>query len=298
MRRFNRFYTRHIGVLNEGLLESPFSLTEARILYELARCSSPTATEIGQALGLDAGYLSRILRGFRQKGLLSRHASTEDGRRSLLGLTAAGRRAFARLDARSRDDCRGMLVELDAEDQRRLLQAMGAIERLLGGAAPAPSAPVVLRSPLPGDYGWVVERHGAVYAQEYGWDASFEGLVAGIVARFAERHDPERERAFIAERGDERLGCVFLVRKSAAVAKLRLLLVEPRARGLGLGRRLVDECLRFARAAGYRKVTLWTNDILTAARSLYEKAGFRLVAREEHRSFGQDLVGETWELGL
>jgi DNA-binding MarR family transcriptional regulator/N-acetylglutamate synthase-like GNAT family acetyltransferase len=297
VRGFNRFYTQKIGVLNERLLKSRFSLTEARVLYELAHRERPTATDLRGALGLDAGYLSRILRRFERRGLIARTASKADGRQSLLTLTAKGRTAFAPLDARSRRDIGALMGGLGVPDQARLVAAMATIERLLG-APPKDAVPYLLRPHQPGDMGWVVQRHGVLYAQEYGWDERFEGLVAEIVAKFIAHFDPKKERCWIAERNGEIIGSAFLVKKSKTVAKLRLLLVEPAARGLGLGGRLVEECLRFARQAGYRKVTLWTNDVLHAARQLYVKAGFRKVGSERHHSFGHDLVGETWELVL
>jgi DNA-binding MarR family transcriptional regulator/N-acetylglutamate synthase-like GNAT family acetyltransferase len=297
VRRFNRFYTRRIGVLEEGLLASPFSLTEARVLYELAQGQALTATALGKELGLDAGYLSRILQKLRRRGLLVRRRSEADGRQGLLALTERGREAFQALDARSRDDVAALLRPLGADEQRRLLQSMKTIESLLGPRTAA-AEPWVLRSPEPGDLGRVIEAHGRLYAREYGWDESFEALVAGIVARFAEKHDPKRERAWIAELEGEMVGCVFLVRKSEAVAQLRLLLVDPRARGRGVGRRLVSECVRFARAARYRKVVLWTSALLHSARRIYEEQGFERTGSESERSFGADLVFETWELAL
>ena len=297
VRGFNRFYTQKIGVLSEGLLKSRFSLTEARVLYELAQRERPTATELCGDLGLDAGYLSRILRRFEQQGLIARTASRDDGRRSLLALTARGRAAFAPLDARSRQEIGAIMDGLGQPEQARLVAAMATIERLLG-ARPQNDAPYLLRPHQPGDMGWVVHRHGALYAQEYGWDERFEALVAEIVAKFIAHFDPKKEHCWIAERDGEIIGSVFLVKKSKTVAKLRMLFVEPTARGLGLGSRLVEECLRFARQAGYRKITLWTNDILHAARHIYVKTGFRKVGSERHHSFGHDLVGETWELEL
>jgi len=296
IRRFNRFYTRQIGVLHEGLLASPFSLAESRVLYELARRDDLTATELGRELGLDAGYLSRMLRGFETRGFVEKRRSARDGRQSHLALTAAGRQAFAPLDERSSAEVAAMLARLPAATQGRLARAMAEIEAILHPVAEA--APYSLRAHRPGDIGWVVERHGALYHQEYGWDQGFEALVAEIGAKFIRDFDPVRERAWIAERHGERVGSVFLVRQSDQIAKLRLLLVEPSARGLGLGRRLTEECVRFARDRGYAKITLWTNDILTAARTIYDRAGFRLVASEAHRSFGHDLVGENWELEL
>jgi DNA-binding MarR family transcriptional regulator/GNAT superfamily N-acetyltransferase len=296
-RRFNRFYTQRIGVLQKGLLGSPFSLAEARVLFELAHRDRPTAAELVRELGLDAGYLSRILRGFERQGLLAREASKDDGRESHLSLTGAGREAFADLERRTQEDLRGVLAAIPRSEQARLVEAMRTIEEVLGAAEPAPPA-VVLRSPEPGDMGWVVHRHGALYAQEHGYDASFEALVAEIVAKFLRHFDPRRERCWIAEKDGEIVGSIFLVRKSATVAKLRLLLLEPQARGLGVGARLVDECVHFAREAGYRRITLWTQSHLEAARRLYEKAGFRLAGQEPHRSFGHDLVAETWNLDL
>jgi N-acetylglutamate synthase-like GNAT family acetyltransferase len=255
------------------------------------------AADLTRELGLDAGYLSRILRGFRRRGLVERRASADDGRRNELRLSKRGRAVFGSLDARSRKDVGTLLAGLAVADQERLVGAMGTVSRLLGAERPAPG-PVVLRAPRAGDLGWVVARHGAVYAEEYGWNEEFEGLVAGIVAKYLAHLDPKRERCWIAERDGENAGCVFLVRQSATVAKLRLLLVEPKARGAGIGSRLVAECVRFGREAGYKKIVLWTNSVLRDARRIYERAGFTLVAEERHRSFGHDLVGETWELKL
>jgi DNA-binding MarR family transcriptional regulator/GNAT superfamily N-acetyltransferase len=297
VRRFNRFYTKQIGLLHEGYLESPFSLAEVRVLYELAHRDTPTAAELRRELGLDAGYLSRILRGFEKRGLIHRTPSEADGRQTLLSLTEKGRRAFAPLHTRSRDEIGALLSRLSPAEQHRALDAMHTIEQLLG-ALPEPRAPYLLRSHQPGDMGWVVHRHGTLYAQEYGWDERFEALVAGVVAKFIEHHDPKRERCWIAEKDGEIVGSVFLVGRSKTVAQLRLLLVEPKARGLGIGARLVGECVRFARHAGYRKVTLWTNSVLRSARRIYQAAGFRLVREAPHRSFGADLVGETWDLPL
>ena len=301
IRRFNRFYTQRIGALNEGLLRSPFSLTEARILYELAHRETPTASDLRRDLGLDAGYLSRILRDFARRRLVERLPSDGDRRRRPLRLTAAGRRAFSPLDARSRREVGALLAGLPPHDQRRLVSSMQSIETILDGTGRRslqPDASYLLRAHRPGDIGWVVHRHGAVYAEEYGWDESFEALVAEIAAKFIRNFDAQRECCWVAERAGEIVGSVFLVRHSPQVAQLRLLLVEPQARGLGIGARLVEECVRFARRCGYRKVTLWTQSILLAARHIYAQAGFRLVRRERHRSFGQALVGEYWELVL
>ena len=297
VRHFNRFWTRQIGVLREEYLESPFSLTEVRVLYELAHGEETTASELGEELGLDAGYLSRILRGFEKHGLIHKRPSEADGRRRLLRLTDRGREAFAPLEARSRSEIGAMLGGMSITGQERLVGAMRTIERLLS-ARPEPVVPYLLRPHQPGDMGWVVHRHGVLYAREYGWDERFEALVAEIVAKFIQQYDPSLERCWIAERDGEIVGCVFLVRESEEIAKLRLLLVEPEARGLGIGSRLVEECIRFARQAGYLKITLWTNDVLNSARRIYEGMGFQLVHEKPHHSFGHDLVGQTWELML
>lgn len=297
VRRFGRFYTRQIGALREGLHESPFSLAEARVLYELAHRERPTAAELVKELGLDPGYLSRILRGFERKGLIEKVRSAADGRQSLLHLTEAGREAFAPLNARSREEIGAMLGTLAAPEQRRLVEAMHSIEQLLG-AEPERKAPYLLRPHQPGDMGWVIQRHGILYNREYGWNDEFEALVAEIAAKFIRNFDPRYEHCWIAEKDGENVGSVFLVRKSRAVAQLRLLIVDPKGRGLGIGARLVDECIRFARQKGYRKMMLWTNSVLHAARHIYEAAGFQLVEEETHHSFGVDLVGQNWELKL
>ena len=306
IRRFNRFYTRRIGVLHEGLLDSSFTLTESRLLWELAHRDDLTAAELSRTLELDAGYLSRLLAAFKARGLIRSMKSTDDGRQQHLSLTAAGRRAFAPLDARSRSDVAALLAKLDETEQQHLLASMTGIERLLGAPSARSESPCTLRPHRPGDIGWVVSRHGALYAAEYGWDMRFEALVARIAADFIERFDPAREACWIAERDGVPVGSVFLVQArddaSAApidgTAQLRMLLIEPSARGLGLGKRLVDECTRFARQAGYRKIMLWTNASLLAARGIYTKAGYALTHSEPHHSFGHDLVGETWELAL
>jgi len=297
VRRFNRFYTRKIGVLQEGHLESPFSLTEVRVLYELAHRDGPTASELARELGLDTGYLSRLVRSFEKRGFVEKRRSTNDARQTHLALTDAGRVAFTALDHRSTDEIAAMVARVSPDDRRRLTDAMRTIERLLGAPAEA-KQPYLLRTHQPGDIGWVVYRHGVLYAREYGWDERFEALVAQIVAEFVQNFDPRRERCWIAEQDDERVGSVFLVKKSDTVAKLRLLLVEPRARGLGIGHRLVDECIRFARQARYERMTLWTNSVLHAARRIYEAAGFRLVNEEPHEMFGPASVGQNWELEL
>jgi len=299
VRRFNRFYTKQIGVLQEGLYRSAFSLTEVRVLYELAHRNQATATELCRELGLDPGYLSRILGSFEKRGFLERTSSHEDARQSLLSLTQQGRKVFAPLEKGSNQETGKMLGTLPEPSQKNLLAAMGTIETILGnGSKRDRTKPYVLRSHQPGDMGWVVHRHGALYWQEYGYDERFEALVAEIVAEFVQNFDAQRERCWIAERDGEILGTVFLVKKSKEVAKLRLLLVEPTARGLGIGKRLVEECVQFARRAGYKRITLWTQSELKAARHLYELAGFRLVHRKRHHSWSRNLVSETWDLKL
>ena len=298
VRRFNRFYTKQIGVLREGVLGSNFSLAEGRVLYELAHHDRATATDVGTALGLDAGYISRMLRGFGERGLVRRTRSHADGRRAHLSLTRSGQSAFGHLDQRSHDDVAGMLRKLSAADQRRLVAAMLTIEELLG-AKPDGAPSYVLRPPQAGDLGWIVHRQGALYAEEWGYNEDFEALAAEIVAAFVQQLRPSKERCWIAERDGAIVGSVLLVRKSNTVAKLRLLFVEPSARGLGIGSRLIGECVRFARQARYRKITLWTQSELDAARRLYRKAGFILTAKKRHDSFGRTgLVAETWDLEL
>jgi len=300
VRAFNRFYTKRIGALSEGLLRSPFSLTEMRVLYELAHRTKPTAGELAADLGLDAGYLSRILRAFASQGLLAREASAEDGRRRDLTLTEKGRKTFAPFDRASSEEVAAMLAALGTAERRRFVEAMKSIERLLSPREDAASDPsrVVLRAAGAGDLGWIVHRHGALYASEYGWGEKFEGLVASVAGDFLSSHDPKRERCWVAELDGDIVGSIMLVKKSARVAKLRLLLVEPSARGLGVGRRLVEECVAFARAAGYAKVVLWTNPELHAARAIYEKTGFGLVRTETTRVFGAPQKAQTWELTL
>lgn len=297
IRRFNRFYTRQIGVLTEGLLNSMFSLTEARVIYELAHHEQTTASALGDELGLDAGYLSRILQSFKKRGLIDTQPTETDRRQRVLRLTQAGQNAFAMLNARSYRQIEAMLNQIALNDQQRLVAAMRGIEDLLG-AQPEQKVSYILRPHQPGDIGWVVHRHGVLYAAEYGWDERFEALVASVVAQFIQNYDPKYERCWIAEMSGEIVGSVFLVKQSDTVAKLRLLLVEPKARGLGIGRRLVGECIRLARQLGYTTLTLWTNSVLLAARQIYVQAGFQLVDQEPHHSFGHDLVGETWELAL
>jgi DNA-binding MarR family transcriptional regulator/GNAT superfamily N-acetyltransferase len=297
VRAFNRFYTRKLGVLDQQLLQSPFSLSEARVLYELAQRNDVSAKEIGVTLGLDPGYLSRIVQSFDEKGLISRTPLPSDRRQQQLSLTSKGRQAFAKLDRSSEAEVAAMLDSLDERAHRRLVGAMATIEQILEPAKAARPA-FLLRSHRPGDIGWVISRHGAVYAQEYGWDISFEALVAEIGAEFIKTFDPAREHCWIAEIDGEPVGSIVLVRSSDDVAKLRLLLVEKTARGLGVGRALTEQCIRFAREKGYSRITLWTQSCLTAARGIYRRAGFQLTAEEPHHSFGVDLVGETWEMQL
>ena len=298
VRHFNRFYTKQIGVLSEGLLESPFSLTEARVIYELAQRGSATATELANELGLDPGYLSRIVRKFEQRRLITKKPSDADARQSVLSLTARGRKEFEGLNQVSRNQVEEILNDLSSMEQARLLTAMKTIEELLGPSLKDERVSYILRPPHAGDMGWVVQSNGSLYAQEYGWDETYEALVAQIVADFVKNYDQKKERCWIAEKNGENIGCVFLVKESKQVARLRLLIVDPKARGLGVGKRLVNECTQFARQAGYKKIVLWTNGVLVAARGIYEKAGYRLVKTEKHHSFGHDLVGETWELDL
>ena len=296
VRAFNRFYTRVIGVLDEGLLQTDYSLTEARVLYELAQGDSLDVGALREAVAIDAGYLSRILARFEKYGLVRRGPSETDARRRVVRLTAHGRSVSGTLDRRSAREIGALLSTLGDAEQARLLGAMGTIRTALR-EDPSRRA-VTVREPGPGDLGWIVERHGAVYQQEYGWDARFEALVARIVADFAEHRDPRRDRAWIAEVDGEPAGCVLCVHRDDEVARLRLLLVEPSARGLGVGTGLVDEVLRFAREAGYSRVTLWTNDVLRDARRIYERAGFELVDATPHSDFGPEVVGQTWALAL
>jgi DNA-binding MarR family transcriptional regulator/N-acetylglutamate synthase-like GNAT family acetyltransferase len=301
VRRFNRFYTRQIGLLQEGLLDTPFSLTEARVLYELAHRDKSTAADIGSELGLDAGYLSRILENFEKRKLVEKTPSEIDRRQSFLTLTKQGRKIFAPLEARSKAQVAAMLATLPEGGRRRLIGAMETVQGLLEKStesAGSSAEQYLLRPHQPGDMGWVVHRHGVLYAQEYGYDETFEALVAEIVAKFIQHYDAQRERCWVAEREGEIAGSVFLVSESKTVAKLRLLLVEPSARGLGIGARLVAECVQFARQAGYKKIVLWTQSELDAARHLYKKAGFQVIQKKHHHSFGKPLTAETWEVVL
>jgi DNA-binding MarR family transcriptional regulator/GNAT superfamily N-acetyltransferase len=298
VRRFNRFFTRKIGILHEGLLGSALSLTESRVLYELAHRAPTTASELASELALDSGYLSRILTGFEKRGLVEKRPSKKDARQLILDLTYQGREMFTVINARSHDEIAELLRPLSGPDQSRLVTALETVTNLLEGKPKAGAPSYILRPPQPGDMGWIIHRHGVLYAEEYGLDKTFEALAAKIAAEFIENFDPRRERCWIAEREDEIVGSALLVKDSEQVAKLRLLYVEPKARGLGIGTRLVAECIRFARGAGYAKTTLWTNDILVSARRIYQAAGFYLVRAEPHHSFGRDLVGEYWELPL
>ena len=301
LRRFNRFYTRQIGLLRRTYLDSSYPLGELRVLYEIAHGNAPTATDVARTLGFDAGYLSRILRDFEKRGLIRRRISPTDARQSHLALTGRGRRVFAPLERRSQRQAAAMLSKLSAADQVRLVAALATIESLIERrppAAPGSGGEPILRAPKPGDFGWVVARHAELYAEEYGWTAPFEGVCAQIVADFANNNDPKRERCWIAEIDGENVGCVFLAKDSATTARIRLLLVDPKARGCGLGALLVDECIRFARHAGYKKITLWTHSVLTAARHIYRQAGFKLMRTERHKSWGQAVVSEYWDLEL
>jgi DNA-binding MarR family transcriptional regulator/GNAT superfamily N-acetyltransferase len=297
VRAFNRFYTQRIGILQRGVLQSPYSLTEVRVLYELANGAELTATDVQRILGLDRGYLSRILRSFERSGMLLRERSKKDGRRSLISLTGQGRKVFSALNARQSSDVEKMLQSVPDSVREKLVGSMQTIQRVLNSET-ARAGKVSLRAHRPGDMGWVMFRHGILYESEYGWDERFEALVGEIVVNFIRDFDAERERCWIAEMDGERVGSVFLVKDTATVAKLRLLLVEPAARGHGVGRLLVRECIDFARRSGYHKLTLWTNSVLDAARHIYESAGFELVKEEKHSSFGHNLTGQYWSLDL
>lgn len=301
VRAFNRFFTNRLGLLRSGLVDSPWSLTEARILYELAQTETVEVADLRQTLDIDAGQLSRVLGRLADDGLVDRHTSPADRRRQVAALTVAGLRAAALLDGRSTEQTRERLARLRPADQRRLVGAMATVRELFD-EAPSEDRPaggrVELRCLRPGDLGWVVQRHGAIYFDEYGWDERFEALVAQVVADYARTRDPKRENAWIAELDGERAGCVFCVRADDSTAMLRLLLVESSARGHGIGAALVEECLAFARTAGYQRITLWTNDCLHAARRIYQQSGFELTSSEPHHHFGRDLTGQTWERDL
>ncbi|MQA86066.1 MAG: GNAT family N-acetyltransferase [Streptosporangiales bacterium] len=296
VRAFNRFYVPLLGLFDEGLLRTPYSPTEGRIIFELAQSDRTEAADLRRDLGLDAGYLSRMLARFEADGLIVRSRSESDARRQVIRLTEAGRAAFRLVDERVGAKIRNLLDRVTAEERRQLLAAMDTIRRILGGAPRADA--FVLRPLRPGDLGWVVHRHGVLYAEEYGWDETFEALVARVASDYVDNHDPERENAWIAEVDGQPVGCVFCAHKDDETAQLRLLLVEPSTRGMGVGSRLVEECLRFARGAGYRSITLWTNDVLAEARRIYQRAGFELLEEEKHHSFGHDLVGQNWARAL
>lgn len=295
LRSFNRFYTEVLGLLQEGLLDTPYSLPESRVIFELGSSGDASPTALAERLQLDLGYVSRVVSRLKERGLVAGETAPDDRRRQVVSLTGAGRKAFRLLDEKSSAQVRQLLNRLSEDGQERLLACTAEIEALLGEQKPRT---VVLRPPVSGDFGWVVQRHGALYREEYGWDETFEALVARIVAEYIERHDPEREAAWIVEVDGERVGCVFCMKKSKNVAQLRILLVEPSARGMGIGGRLVEECIRFAKRAGYNQMMLWTNDVLVAARRIYERAGFELVEENAHHSFGHDLVGQNWLLDL
>lgn len=296
IRAFNRFYTRLLGALNEGLLRSAYSLPESRILYELGSRGQTTAADLAADLGMDPGYLSRLLRKLRDAGLVESTASPLDGRAQILSLSLEGVTAFQSLDEASRMEVGGLITPLHVGDREALLGAMHTIRRLFDPAAPR--GPVIIRPYRVGEIGHIVSRHGVLYHEEHGWDGTFEGFVAEIAGAFARAHDPLREGCWVAERDGELLGSVFVVDDGEGTAKLRMLYVEPAARGLGVGRKLVEQAIDFARVTGYRRLTLWTNDILHSARRIYATAGFRLVAEERHTSFGQDLIGQNWDLDL
>jgi DNA-binding MarR family transcriptional regulator/GNAT superfamily N-acetyltransferase len=309
VRRFNRFYTRQIGVLRKTFLDSPYSLGEARVLYEIASNAAPTASDIARNLDLDPGYLSRVLRNFEKRGLVNKRRSPQDARQSHLMLSPRGRKSFMPLEARSQHDTAAMLAKLAPADQARLIAAMGTIEQLLAGkvtgklagagdSEPARQQSYILRAAKPGDFGWIVKRHAELYGEDYGWREPFEGVCAQIVADFVNKYDAARERCWIAEIDDENVGTVMLVNDGNGIARLRLLLVEPKARGLGIGARLTGEAIAFARKAHYKKITLWTHSVLIAARRIYQHAGFKLVRTEQHRSWGQPVVSEHWDLDL
>ncbi|MEH2591728.1 bifunctional helix-turn-helix transcriptional regulator/GNAT family N-acetyltransferase [Bradyrhizobium sp. AZCC 1721] len=297
VRAFNRFYTRKLGIIEPKLLHSPFTLQEARIIYEIAHRPACTATDLTRDLGLDPGFLSRTLQALQRRQIVTRKPSKDDGRVNELSLTAKGRAASAELERRSREEVGSLLASLEDSQRAAVVQAMTTIEQALERPTAKPAA-FLLRSHRPGDIGWVISSQAKAYAEEYGWDISYEALVAEICAQFIRNFDPSREHCWIAEAGGEPLGSIFLVKGSDDVAKLRLLLVEKKARGLGVGRALVEQCVRAAREKGYKKMTLWTQSILVAARGIYQAAGFRRVKEEPHHSFGVDLVGETWELDL
>jgi len=296
-RGFNRFYTQKIGALENGYLQSPFSLAEARVLYEVAQRGETTASELSASLGLDMGYLSRMLSKLQEEEFIKRAPAEQDGRQRLIQVTSKGREAVQALDSRSHDQVGALLAELTAPQQANVLQAMSQIRRTLGDS-PTSNEPYLIRTHRTGDLSWIAYRHAVLYSQEYGWNQGFEALILEITANFLKNYDPKAERCWVAERSGEILGCVMLVKQTKRVAKLRLLLVEPSARGLGIGKRLVEECIHFARETGYEKMVLWTHSNLTAARGIYQKAGFQLVGTDSHEDFGLPVTAETWEMAL
>ncbi|MGO1121102.1 bifunctional helix-turn-helix transcriptional regulator/GNAT family N-acetyltransferase [Rhodovibrionaceae bacterium A322] len=297
VRQYNRFYTRQIGLLNEGIHKSSYSLAQARIIYELAHCAKATASDLARDLAMDAGYLSRLVKKLLNLGLLEREQSANDGRQFQLSLSPEGRAVFAELNQSSKNEIRETLTDIPVGERDQLVRAMQSIQDILG-QGPEPKVPYILRDPQPGDFGWIIHRQALLYHQEYGWDETFEGLVSEIMGSYIQNHDPKWERCWVAERHGEVIGSIFCVKESETVAKLRLLYVDSRARGLGVGSRLVDEVIRFARAKGYKKLTFWTNDILVSARRIYQAAGFELVEESPHHSFGKDLVGQIWSMDL
>ncbi|QOZ32043.1 helix-turn-helix domain-containing GNAT family N-acetyltransferase [Bradyrhizobium sp. CCBAU 53421] len=297
VRGFSRFYTRKLGIIEPKLLHSPFTLQEARIIYELAHRDHCTATDLVRDLDLDAGFVSRTLQALQRRQIVTRKPSKTDKRVNEVALTAKGRAASTDLESRSREEVATLLKQIDGNRRAAVVRAMSTIEQALEPTMQKPTS-FLLRSHRVGDMGWVVSRQGQAYAEEYGWDISYEALVAEICAQFLRSFDPVREHCWIAEVDGEPVGSIFLVNGGDGVAKLRLLLVEEKARGLGVGRALVEQCIRAAREKGYKKMTLWTQSILLAARGIYARAGFQRVKEEKHHSFGVDLVGETWELEL
>ncbi len=297
IRRFNRFYTKRIGLLNRGILKTRFPLTQARVIFELAQHEQSTASDLTNELDIDPGYLSRILASFEKDGLIRKVQSESDNRQWFLKLTSKGKRSFSVLNNRSRQEVGALLQSLSGDDQYRLLSAIHTMEEVLG-ARPKPITSYLLRPHRPGDIGWITQRHGVLYSEEYGFDETFEALVAEILARFIQNYDHKRERIWIAEQDGERVGSVMIAHTGNKVAQLRLFLVEPKVRGKGIGKRLIDECIDFSKRSRYRKIKLWTQSTLLAARHLYSKAGFERTEQKPHTSFGHDLIAEVWELKL
>ena len=297
IRRFNRFYTRQLGFLDEHILDSQFSLTQGRVIYELANTENCTAARLKKELGLDAGQLSRMLRDLENRDLVAKKRDTADGRQAFLSLTANGKKEYEALNSATDKQILSLIADLTTDQSKRLVDAMGGIQAILDRDKPVDRS-YILRPPRPGDYGWMIQKNAEIYADEYQWNVECEGLMAEIVATFIKNYDPQRERCWIAEKNGENIGCVFLGKKDETTAQLRVLLVDPKARGIGLGKTLVGECTRFARQTGNKKITLWTQSVLTAARRIYENEGYKKIKSEPHHSFGQDLISETWELDL